>query len=91
MPWKYRELEYTTMMMMYKLLDSLFKTKFTQVYLFRCSDKIDELSDLSLPRRLEEKFEKIDITRIWLEIQLDQTIDGGADQKPIVDRDHADT
>lgn len=75
---------------MYATFHSLFKTKFTQVNLFRGSNKIDELSDLSLPCRLEEKFEKIDIARVLLEVQLYQAIDGGVDQKPIVDRNHAD-
>lgn len=58
--------------------------------MFRGSNKIDELSDLSFPGRLEEKFEKIDIARVLLEVQLYQRIDGGVDQKRIVDGNHPD-
>lgn len=74
----------------YAIFHSLFKTKFTQVNLFRRSNKIDQLSDLSLSCRLEEKFEEIDIARVLLEVQLYQAVDGGADHKSIVDRNHAD-
>lgn len=68
---------------------SLLKRKFREVDFFGSSEEIRTLPDFGLPSRLQEELDQINIARVFLEISLEKTINGGRDHERVVDCDHS--